>query len=65
MTYKNILKPWCIIRALPNMRTAIILRCRRRSDAEAYLRIFRTNNPSDRYQIMFDITPESANPIKK
>ncbi|MBE9127256.1 hypothetical protein IQ257_19240 [Coleofasciculus sp. LEGE 07092] len=50
--------PWCIIRPLPNLQTAIILRCRRRSDAEAYLRIFRANNPTNGYQIMFDITPE-------
>ncbi|MBE9125632.1 MULTISPECIES: hypothetical protein [unclassified Coleofasciculus] len=59
MTYKDQLKPWCIIHPLANKQTAIILRCRRRSDAEAYLQIFRANNPSIRYQIMLDTAPEA------
>jgi hypothetical protein len=60
MSYKDQLKPWCIVHRLPKLQNAIILRCRRRSDAEAYLRIFQANNPTGSYQIVFDVTPEAT-----
>jgi hypothetical protein len=41
MTYKAQLYPWCIIRPLPNMKSLIVGRFRRRSDAEGHLQILR------------------------
>ncbi len=54
MSYSEILFPWCIILCLPNARTIVIERFRRRSDAEAYLRILSQINPQANHSIMFD-----------
>jgi hypothetical protein len=69
VTYKNQLHPWCIIRLHPNKRDAklsqkesqVIIRLRRRSDAEAHLQILRANNPTASYEIVFDVTSEYSN----
>ena len=58
MTYNTQLYPWCIIRPFPNMRTQIVGRFRRRSDAEGHLQILKRMIPNVSYEIMFDITPE-------
>lgn len=54
MPYSETLFPWCIILCLPNARTIVIERFRRRSDAEAYLKILRQIKPQANYSIMFD-----------
>jgi len=65
MTYKTQLHPWCIIRLLPNMQSRLIVRLRRRSDAEAHVQILRANNPSASYEIIFDVTSEYSNSAVK
>ncbi len=60
MNYKNKLLPWCIIRNFPNMHSQLIIRFRRRNDAEAHLQILRANNPNASYEITFDVTPEQS-----
>jgi len=54
MPYSENLFPWCIILCLPNTRTIVIERFRRRSDAEAYLRILRQIHPQADYSIRFE-----------
>lgn len=61
MTYKTQLKPWCIIRLLPDLQSKFIIRFRNRSDAEGHLRILRINNPTACYEIIFDLMPEPTN----
>jgi hypothetical protein len=58
MTYLESLHPWCIVRLLPNLQSAIVARFRRRSDAEAHLQILRRLVPTVAYRIVFDIKPE-------
>ncbi len=65
MTYKAQLYPWCIIRPLPNMKSLIVGRFRRRSDAEGHLQILRRMIPAVAFQIMFDITPEDLDTAAK
>jgi hypothetical protein len=60
MSYKTQLHPWSIIRLLPDMQSRVIIRFRRRNDAEAHLQILRANNPSASYEIIFDITPKQS-----
>lgn len=60
MTYKTQLFPWCIIRPLPNMQQKIVARFRRRSDAEAHLKILRLLLPNAPHTIIFDVTPDSS-----
>ena len=63
MTYKQQLFAWCIIRPFPNMRTQIVGRFRRRSDAEGHLRVLKQIIPGVPYEIMFDITKEDLTPL--
>ncbi|HEY9633300.1 MAG TPA: hypothetical protein V6D14_07835 [Coleofasciculaceae cyanobacterium] len=60
MTYKNKLLPWCIVRSLPNGQSRLIIRFRRRNDAEAHLQILRANNPTASYEIIFDVMSEQS-----
>jgi hypothetical protein len=61
MTYKIQLFPWCIIRPLPNMQQTIVARFRRRSDAEAHLKILRLLLPTAPHTtIIFDVTPDTS-----
>ncbi|MFB8790090.1 MAG: hypothetical protein U7123_14840 [Potamolinea sp.] len=60
MTYKDKLHPWCIIRPFPDMRSKVIIRFRRRSDAEGHMQILKANNPDADYEIMFDVTAENS-----
>lgn len=59
MPYRDRLHPWCIIRFLPNARTVIVNRFRRRNDAEAHMRVLRRKRPDASYQIMFDAQREN------
>lgn len=58
MTYKEKLHPWCIVRPELDMPAKIIIRFRRRNDAEARMRILQANDPQAGYAIIFDVTPE-------
>jgi hypothetical protein len=55
MSYRDRLHPWCIIQLLPNARTVIVARFRRRNDAEAHMKTLRRMKPDAIYQIMFDV----------
>ncbi len=63
--YNNQLHPWSIIRLLPDMQSRVIIRFRRRNDAEAHLKILRANNPAASYELIFDITPKDSDSIAK
>jgi hypothetical protein len=59
MLYRDRLHPWCIIRLLPNARTIIVARFRRRNNAEAHMKVLRRMKPDAIYQIMFDTQQEN------
>lgn len=54
MPYRDRLHPWCVIQLLPNARTIIVDRFRRRNYAEAHMKVLRCMKPDAIYQIMFD-----------
>lgn len=59
MTYRDKLKPWCIIRHLPEMQRMVVARFGRRSDAEAYMKIIRQLLPNTSHKVIFDSTPDT------
>lgn len=63
MSYKDQLHPWCIIRQLSNGQSRLIIRFRRRNDAEAHLQILRSNNPTASYEIIFDVISEHSDTL--
>lgn len=58
MTYRDRLSPWCIIKPLPKMQRIIVARFRRRTDAEAHLKVLRRLMPEMKYILIFDPDPE-------
>jgi hypothetical protein len=54
MAYRDQLYPWCIVRSVSNAQTTVVARFRRRTDAEAHLRILRRTHPNFAYHILFE-----------
>ena len=53
MTYSEKLKPWCIVRDIPNQENIVVTRFRRRDDAAAYLQVLRQSGRDIAFQIVF------------
>lgn len=57
--YRDQLKPWCIIRQLPDFGRSTVARFSRRNDAEAYLIALRRLMPTTRHLVIFaNVVPE-------
>lgn len=54
MSYLDRLRPWCIIKPLPDLQRLTVARFRRRNDAEAHLQVLRRLIPHVTYIIIFD-----------
>ena len=53
MTYSEQLKPWCIVRDIPNQENIVVTRFRRRDDAVAYLQVLKQSGRDIAFQIIF------------
>ncbi|MEH1965298.1 MULTISPECIES: hypothetical protein [unclassified Nostoc] len=53
MTYCEQLKPWCIVRDIPNQENIVVKRFRRRDDAVAYLQVLKQSARDIAFQIIF------------
>ncbi|MBW4558749.1 MAG: hypothetical protein KME59_23040 [Trichormus sp. ATA11-4-KO1] len=53
MTYFEQLKPWCIVRDIPNQENIIVTRFRRRDDAVAYLQVLKQSGRDIALKIIF------------
>ncbi len=54
MLYQERLKPWIVVRLLPNLQRLVMGRYRSWSDANGHLRILRQLIPTARLTIIFD-----------
>lgn len=54
MTYCEQLKPWCIVRDIPNQENIVVKRFRRRDDAVAYLQVLKQSARDIAFQIIFN-----------
>lgn len=60
--YLQQLKPWCIIKPLPNMQRIVVGRFRSLSDAEGHLQVLRGLIANASYCIVFDpVFPSNRN----
>jgi hypothetical protein len=65
MTDKECLKPWAVVRLLPNLQWAIIGRYRNRADADGHLLLCRQQVPNIQWKVVFalpnrtDLIPQS------
>ncbi|MEG4328487.1 MULTISPECIES: hypothetical protein [unclassified Microcoleus] len=54
MPYEKRLKPWIVVRLLPNLQRVVIGRFRSWSDAEGHLRVLKQLLPAARLTLVFD-----------
>jgi hypothetical protein len=54
MTYQTQLRPWCIVRQLPEAKIAVVERFRRYQDADALLQLMRRQTPNTQLSVMFE-----------
>jgi len=54
MTYQQQLSPWVIHKVLPDLPQSVVYRCRRRHEAESYLKVLTRHQPDAQFQIGFD-----------
>ncbi|MDG2991982.1 hypothetical protein L3556_13720 [Candidatus Synechococcus calcipolaris G9] len=59
MKYEELLHPWVIVRALPNMQNRSIKRFRRRNDADECLKALRRLSPTEKFIVVFDASTKS------
>lgn len=55
MNYQQQLNPWVISKLLPNLKHLTVSRFRRRTEAEAYLKLLQQHQPQAHFAIMFDV----------
>lgn len=55
MNYQQQLNPWVIHKLLPNLKQSVISRFRRRTEAEAYLKLLQRTQPNASFAIAFDV----------
>ncbi len=55
MTYQQHLSPWVINKLLPNLQQSVVYRCRRRHEAEAYLKVLKRHQPDAQFEIVFAV----------
>jgi hypothetical protein len=53
MTYSEQLKPWCIVRDIPNQENIVVTRFRRRDDAVASEQVLKQSGRDIAFQIIF------------
>lgn len=61
MSYYDRLTPWCIVRCLSGCQTVTVQRFRKRSEAEAHLKVLGQLSPDALYEIVFDLPEERSN----
>ncbi len=54
MLQEKRLKPWTIVRSLPNLEKVIVGQFRSWSDADGHLKILKRMVPTDRLSVVFD-----------
>jgi hypothetical protein len=63
MKYQEQLNPWVIHQLLPDLTQSVVIRFRRRSEAEAYLRVIRQLRPKSKFAIAFESSRNSLSQI--
>ncbi|MEM6522080.1 MAG: hypothetical protein AAF722_22435, partial [Cyanobacteria bacterium P01_C01_bin.70] len=54
MTYQTQLRPWCIVRQLPEKKHTVVNRYRRYQDADALVKLLRRQKPNSKFLVMFE-----------
>jgi hypothetical protein len=65
MNYQDQLNPWVIHQLLPNLTQNTIARFRRRTEAEAYVKVMQQMRPNIQFVIAFDVNLSNSSGATK
>lgn len=54
MTYQTQLRPWCIVRQLPEQKRTVVDRFRHYQDADALVKLLRRKTPNSQFFVAFE-----------
>ncbi|MBD1825001.1 hypothetical protein H6F51_21260 [Cyanobacteria bacterium FACHB-DQ100] len=61
MKYQEQLTPWVVYQITPDLQRQVVIRFRRRNDADSYLKVLTQTRPTAQFIVAFD-APPSATP---
>lgn len=57
MKYQEQLTPWVVYQVTPDMQRQVVIRFRRRNDADSYLKVLTQTRPNAQFIVAFDAPP--------
>ncbi|MBE9012409.1 hypothetical protein IQ250_19610 [Pseudanabaenaceae cyanobacterium LEGE 13415] len=54
MKYQEQLTPWVVYQITPDMQRQVVIRFRRRNDADSYLKVLTQTRPNAKFIVAFD-----------
>ncbi|MBW4441777.1 MAG: hypothetical protein KME10_11180 [Plectolyngbya sp. WJT66-NPBG17] len=62
MKYQEQLTPWVVYQITSDLQRQVVIRFRRRNDADSYLKVLTQTRPSAQFVVAFDAPPVAAQP---
>ncbi|NJK53578.1 MAG: hypothetical protein HC936_13605 [Leptolyngbyaceae cyanobacterium SU_3_3] len=60
MNYQEQLTPWVVYQLLPDLQRQVVIRFRRRNDADSYLKVLKQTRPKGEFMIAFETLNKEA-----
>ncbi|BAU09587.1 hypothetical protein LEP3755_00580 [Leptolyngbya sp. NIES-3755] len=60
MKYQEQLTPWVVYQITPDLQRQVVIRFRRRNDADSYLKVLTQTRPTAKFIVAFDAPPVPA-----
>ncbi|MCY7322158.1 MAG: hypothetical protein LH660_10280 [Phormidesmis sp. CAN_BIN36] len=62
MNYQEQLTPWAVYQTLPNLQRQLVIRFRRRTDADCYMKVLKQTRPQTDFVIAFEAVKKEVIP---
>ncbi len=62
MNYQEQLTPWAVYQTLPDLQRQLVIRFRRRTDADCYIKVLKKTRPTTEFVLAFETNKKEAVP---
>ena len=62
MNYQEQLTPWAVYQTLPDLQRQLVIRFRRRTDADCYIKVLKQTRPTTEFVLAFETNKKEAVP---
>ena len=62
MKYQEQLTPWVVYQLTSDLQRQVVIRFRRRNDADSYLKVLMQTRPNTQFMVAFDAPPVATQP---